>query len=303
MQFDIKKQDIPGNPKKFRIELTRTGFIGFGTALIVGITWIFIIGVAVGRGWWPDRKHTEQAKLMPTNPNISKDNDTIKKMEMIKPEELQFFDRLKKDPTAVKPTPFNPTQALTPISGPATSVPAVASQPTKGPLKDTPASDKPQDMLITTKATDRPQEIPIIERNMVGITQLPTKTTNTPIPNPTNYKSGSEAKKFEKKIADRVREKSVAANTPKTKSANESRFDYLYQAAAFNDAPTAASCRDKICATGLKAFIQIYKDKDKIMHRVMVSFQGKPDDTRELKIKLGAMNLGAPIMRSKKPIQ
>lgn len=99
-----------------------------------------------------------------------------------------------------------------------------------------------------------------------------------------------------KAIAAQQREAAAPA------AANDPVFDYVYQAAAFTELQRALKLQDDIRAAGLTPSIQQAQVKETTWYRVMVLFQGRPSDTRNMKDKLAGIGIKKPIMKSKKPL-
>ncbi len=135
MKFDMGKDDRKGGAeKRYRVELSLTGVLGLGTILLLGLVWVFIFGVLVGRGYQPEQAVPELAKIMPDTQS--------KKVEeppkVIQPEELTFLDKLRESPMpggADAPKDPEPQVAPAPVvAAPAEgSVAAVAAAPSVQP--------------------------------------------------------------------------------------------------------------------------------------------------------------------------
>ena len=107
MNEDTKKERPPdrgGSKKKtYSFELSLPVLIGASALLIVGVIWVFIFGVLVGRGYRPELNLPELARLMP---DTSVNATPMQRPEPLKAEELQFYDALKeKSARAPAPAP------------------------------------------------------------------------------------------------------------------------------------------------------------------------------------------------------
>ncbi len=97
--------------KKFVFQLGLSGFLSLGVLIVIGMAWSFILGVIVGRGYQPEKMALEAAQqILPEDfPLLTEKNE-----EVLKAEELEFFDKLKQDPAQSaapesKPAPVKPT--------------------------------------------------------------------------------------------------------------------------------------------------------------------------------------------------
>lgn len=95
------KKDAP----RFAFQLGLTGFLSLAVMIVIGMAWSFILGVIVGRGHQPEKVAMEMArKVLPEDfPLLTEKNE-----EILKGEELEFFDKLKQGPSSVPPAPAAP---------------------------------------------------------------------------------------------------------------------------------------------------------------------------------------------------
>jgi len=91
----------------------------------------------------------------------------------------------------------------------------------------------------------------------------------------------------------------VASRT--SASQDQTVYDYVYQVAAFNSSAGAAAMRKKLQNGGLAAKVDQSESNGTTWYRIMVSFRGKPEDTRGLREQLTAYGLKTPILRGKTP--
>ena len=89
-RFNVSKS--PEGPRKFTFEFTGPGLISVAVVVILGIVWVFILGVLVGRGYKPENAVPQVAQIMPTSPAQAQENK--EPPTVLKPEELQFQDTL-----------------------------------------------------------------------------------------------------------------------------------------------------------------------------------------------------------------
>ena len=137
MNEDTKKERPPdrgGSKKKtYSFELSLPVLIGASALLIVGVIWVFIFGVLVGRGYQPELNLPELARLMPGN---SVNATPMQRPEPLKAEDLQFYDALK-EKSARAPAPAPVTREVRETKKPSQpaqrkkSVAKTAPSPTK----------------------------------------------------------------------------------------------------------------------------------------------------------------------------
>lgn len=117
--------------KKFSFQLGLSGFLSLAILVVIGMAWSFILGVVVGRGYQPETMAREMAqKILPEDfPLLTEKNE-----EVLKGEELEFFDKLKQGPSSVPvaqaaaPKPAEPPKPQT--AQPKPPEPAQTPQPT-----------------------------------------------------------------------------------------------------------------------------------------------------------------------------
>ncbi|MBA4357139.1 MAG: hypothetical protein C0405_05365 [Desulfovibrio sp.] len=112
----------------------------------------------------------------------------------------------------------------------------------------------------------------------------------------------TDARKDEKKADKGKTDKPGQADKKAAKDEDARRYDYIYQAASFPDQDQAKAFLKRVKGQGLKADIEAGSASGKAWFRVVVFFQGTPEDTRGLKDKLGALGVPKPLMRAKTPL-
>jgi len=87
---------------KLSFQLGLSGFLSLAVLVVIGMAWSFILGVIVGRGYQPEQMAMEMAqKVLPEDfPLLTEKNE-----EVLKGEELEFFEKLKQGPSSVPPAP------------------------------------------------------------------------------------------------------------------------------------------------------------------------------------------------------
>ncbi|MDY7000703.1 MAG: SPOR domain-containing protein [Thermodesulfobacteriota bacterium] len=96
MARDIKKKKAPRDqegPRRYTLRFSLPGLISLCLLLVTALSWMFVMGVLVGRGYKPENAVPQIVKVLP---KAHKPNATA----VLKPEELEFYDELKKKPKA-----------------------------------------------------------------------------------------------------------------------------------------------------------------------------------------------------------
>ncbi|RQD58450.1 MAG: SPOR domain-containing protein [Desulfonatronovibrio sp. MSAO_Bac4] len=118
-----RKKTTASKPKgKFKIELGFTKALSVGAIVILAMIWSFILGVFIGRGYNPEDVIPDISRIMP---EISQDRPVSR---VLKPEELEFMDRLRSGSTA-KPAPSGQQVAVKSTPDPVIQAPPAATPP------------------------------------------------------------------------------------------------------------------------------------------------------------------------------
>lgn len=217
MKFEMKSKNnrAAGSSRRYSFEVSLPGLVGIGSALLLGLVWVFIFGVLVGRGYDAGAAVADSENPTP-----------METAEVIPPEDLTFFDQLQDRP-------------------------APAQQANDQAAQETAAAE-PQSEVRQSVETPPAQD------------QAP--------PEPAD-----------------------------TASSDNQIYDYLYQVASFRNEQSANALRDRVQGLGLRAEVERSDNGGQIWYRVNVRFQGRPEDTRAMKEKLGTLGLDHPLLRSKVP--
>lgn len=85
-----------GGPKRFSFEISMSGVISVGIVVVLGMCWVFILGILVGRGYKPEAAVPQIAQMMPTTEVKQPEGTTASAPPtVLKPEELQFMEGLR----------------------------------------------------------------------------------------------------------------------------------------------------------------------------------------------------------------
>ncbi len=84
---------------RFILELNLYRALSLGAFVVLAMVWSFILGVFVGRGYNPEDVIPDIARVMPDS------GKEISVPRVLRPEELEFFDRLRSTPSVLRTTP------------------------------------------------------------------------------------------------------------------------------------------------------------------------------------------------------
>ncbi|EPR37520.1 Sporulation domain-containing protein [Desulfovibrio sp. X2] len=272
-QDKAKKNGNGGeNGKAPRRALTIELGLGKATALgvlaIFVVAWAFALGVIIGRGYKPEKAVPEIARIMPTPPPPASEGDT----GVLKPEELHYMDSLTK-------TPVMPPKAAEAVQDSHRAEQQKAAQRAQQKAEQKAEQQKPEPRKTTT-----PSMVARVE------------------PAPTARKEAPAAQQKAPAPAPKQPQKQAEKQAPQTQAAAEGRFSYIYQVASFTDKTQAEAMVKRVKSTGLWAQTESTEIKGKTWHRVIVQFRGTPDETNEMKSRLGKIGITRVIMRSKSPL-
>lgn len=276
MKFEIEKDDYKnGKPRRYRLELSLTGLFGLGTILLLGLVWVFIFGVLVGRGYQPEEAVPELAKIMPEPERKKEANDVIR------PEELTFLDKLREDPVQEVPA--------------ATSAPSVTKS---APLAE---SEKKKNNFQEVAAAAQQSAPPV---SVLEAAPQPEDAAAGGSDNDKGHRSPASASEPAKaQIKDSPPADTTSERLPESEEDNDqTRYDYVYQIASLKDPEAALRFRDKVRALGLQSEVKVIRGENSYWHRVEVLFQGRPMDTRKMKAVLKSLGVDKPLLKSKKPV-
>ncbi|BBD07298.1 SPOR domain-containing protein [Desulfovibrio ferrophilus] len=87
-------------PKRFSFSLSSAGMVSLTVVSAAALAWVFILGVLVGRGYKPEQAVPQLADIMPRVEQQTQEPEAV-----LKAEELDFFETLKKKPGATTKAP------------------------------------------------------------------------------------------------------------------------------------------------------------------------------------------------------
>lgn len=112
-------------PGRFSVTLSGRGLAAVIVLFVICLVWTFVLGVLVGRGYKPEEAVPKLAELMPEASENASRAEADKAPEVLKPEELEFFEELQK-----KPEDAAQQQATAPAAKPVESPKPVAGTKT-----------------------------------------------------------------------------------------------------------------------------------------------------------------------------
>lgn len=134
MAKDVKNKKSPRDqegPRRYTLRFSLAGLVSLCLLLVAGLSWMFVMGVLVGRGYKPENAVPTVVKVLP---KASAPNATA----VLKAEELEFYDELKKKPKAQSPEQKTAVQEpVPPVSKPPKELSFAGVPPKKPPLDET----------------------------------------------------------------------------------------------------------------------------------------------------------------------
>lgn len=121
----------------YTIRVTFSSLISAGIVTLIGLGWVFMLGVIVGRGYHPEQKMPELARILPAQPHLAPPPPAqAQRNDVIKAEELKFMNSLKGRPTG------NNTTAAVAQAKPAEQKAADAKKPSAQEQAEAKAKDR-----------------------------------------------------------------------------------------------------------------------------------------------------------------
>ena len=77
-RFNVSKP--PEGPRKFSFEFTGPGLISVVVVGVLGIVWVFILGVLVGRGYKPENAVPQVAQIMPSTAPAAQQENLVRRV-------------------------------------------------------------------------------------------------------------------------------------------------------------------------------------------------------------------------------
>ncbi len=263
-----------GGPRRFTLELTTAKIVSVGIVVVLGISWVFILGILVGRGYRPEEAVPELAQIMPA-PETPTTLDGSEPPTVLKPEELHFMEDLQGQGKDAETITVESTQKP-PASKPSPSFPGGAAP--SGGLVGRDLSDAPAPAKPSPGASSQPRPAP-----------APTLAARTPT-DPVSQPPVQTPKPVEP----------TPASPPKTEAKSSGPgFEATYQVASFYKKDQAEAMVKKLAQKGFRAEIRQARISDKDVFRIAVTLRGT-----EQEISAGLEKTGekGPILLGKKPL-
>ena len=264
-----------GGSRKFTFEISMSGVISVGIVVVLGMCWVFILGILVGRGYRPEAAVPQIAQMMPTaEADKPADAGPAAAPTALKPEELQFMEGAQDKDASV-----------------------VTDSTQKSPADGQKASGPKSHDLPDAKKT--PMGAAKVATAIPGLPPAPPAAKVVP-PSPAKIKAEQSASKprvepaspFEKK-------KEKDKDKDKAKDKGKGRFTASYQVASFPDKAQAENMAKELSRKGLSASVYEAKSKNRSVFRVKVQLKGTD---AEIASDLKRTGEKGPILLGKKPL-
>ncbi|GFK95000.1 hypothetical protein NNJEOMEG_02848 [Fundidesulfovibrio magnetotacticus] len=266
-RFNTSKEP-KGGPRKFTFEFSGAGLVSVLVVTVLGIVWVFILGVLVGRGMKPEAVVPQMAQIITPTPapaqQEAKDPPSVLKAEDLqfpdtlqgrKPPETVTVDSGKKDaaqpgPQAQPPVPAPPVASLAGGGGPTSTL-----EKTPGPV--------PKGQVPTAPAQP-------------------------------------DKKAVDPKTAPSAKDQKDAKKDPKDqKETKEKSYRVTYQLAAFDKKSQAEEEAEKLKKKGLSTSVEEAAVGGKPLYRVLARIKGTEAEIEQVLEKAKAKK---PILRDKKSL-
>jgi len=246
-RFNVSKQ--PDGPRKFCFEFTGPGLVSVVVVAVLGIVWVFILGVLVGRGYKPENAVPQVAQIMPSAPAAAQPENT-EAPTVLRPEELHFQDTL---------------QGRKPVE-------TVTVDSSKKPGEDKAPTAAPQGGAT-----------PLAPAAAAPVTTTALEKTPAPLP---KGKVATAPAQPDKKAAQADASKPKEVKDPK--DAKGQKYSCTYQVAALDKKSQADSEVDRLKKKGLKASVEEVKIDGKTLYRVTAQVKGTEAEIKQTLENAGA---------------
>ncbi len=268
-----------GGPRRFAIELTTAKIVSVGIVMVLGISWVFILGILVGRGYRPEEAVPELAQIMPATESPAT-LESATPPTVLKPEELQFMEDLQGQGKNAETITVDSTQKA-PKPSPALPGGAAPSGGLVG--RDLPDAPAPQKTAPGASSQPRPAPAPA----PAPAARAPADPMAQPPVQPP-------------KTVEQVRVEPVQTAAPKAEAKPAgAEFEATYQVASFYKKDQAEALIKKLTQKGFRAEIRQARIKDKDVYRIAVTLRGTE---REISAGLEKTGEKGPILLGKKPL-
>jgi len=237
-RFNVSRES--NGPRKFSIEMTMSGVVSLAVVVLLGMCWIFILGILLGRGYRPENAVPKLAEMMPTTEaSSSKAPDAAPAAEpkVLKPEDLTFMENdQSKDAEVVADSTQKP--------------------------QDT--ARKPDDQGL--KSHDLP------DARGAAPAAVP------PRPTPAPRQAVKAATPSRPAVAEAPKAKPKPEPKESAPKRSTDRYRAVYQVASFPSKEQANVMVKRLDAKGIKATVREAKSKDRTVFRVNIHLKGTESD-------------------------
>jgi cell division protein FtsN len=141
-KFKVKAPKPSKPPRVFSFTLSLPGLISAVGSGILALSFFFVMGILIGRGYRPESDVPQLGEIMPTKEHGQLAEEP-RKPEILKPEELGYSDRLKADPEKVMDQPAPKPEPKPEPAAKAEPAPKAAPEPQGAEIS--PEAFKPAD--------------------------------------------------------------------------------------------------------------------------------------------------------------
>lgn len=259
-RFNVSRES--NGPRKFSVEMTMSGVVSLCIVVLLGMCWVFILGILLGRGYRPENAVPQLAQMMPTTE----------------------ANKLPDDPMGAPPTALKP-EDLTFMEG---------SQSKEGEV----VADSTQKAPVEPRKV--PSPAPAV-RDLVDSRPAPAAKASPQSPAaPPAAKNPAKAQPLPRPaVEDNARSKAVPdPKSPFTKQAG-GQYRATYQVASFPAKDQAEAMAKRLAGKGVAATIREAKSNNRTVFRVNIQLKGTEADITEGLKKSGEKG---PILLEKKPL-
>lgn len=275
-RFNVSREK--DGPRRFSFEVGMSGIISVGIVVVLGMCWVFILGILVGRGYRPEAAVPQIAQMMPTTEAASPGNtEPSAPPSVLKPEELQFMDDLQ---------------------GKEGEVVADSTQKGSADGKKGPHGLKSHDLA---DARPVPMGSAMVSPSVPATraTPQPQAATASGQPKAEARPASPAPKAPAAKAAEEPARPSNAKVEPKAPFEKTTRYAATYQVASFPAKDQADSLVKQLAKKGITASIHEAKSNKSVVFRVNIKLKGTEADIAEGLKKTGEKG---PILLGKKPL-
>lgn len=102
-KYKVKVPKLNATKRTYSVNLSLTGMIAATGAFVLSLTFFFVMGILIGRGYRPEADVPQLKQIMPTKEAQVAEEKLPP--EVLKPEELEYADRLTESPQKVMDEP------------------------------------------------------------------------------------------------------------------------------------------------------------------------------------------------------